>query len=337
MIPRPILWALILALLALPLPAWAAPGGLAAHRGTLTLSFLVLLGILVVLVVWEMMDRGRPAPRPSNVRELRQPAPAAAPAGVASGEDDPFRSLLQASAEKAATPAAAPVPLPEERPAAPPPPLRSAPIGSAQDEEEEEVSPFQRLSKIGAEDDTLVTAPAPPPRSVSLDVGRPPAPPPARPRVEPAPAASGGGDWADLLKKVQEDVAPAPPPRPSPPPAAEEADPWKKLLAEGRAASVAPSAPAEADPWEALLKKTVNPAPPPAEEDSLEIPPPPPVSRSGELPAAPVDPIRIRLGPSSGQGEDGPDETPPPPSSEGEKKRIISLDLKKSDKPDLGG
>ena len=229
--------------------AQEAPGGLGAHTGALMGAFWVLLGLLVALIAWEMVDRRSAAPpllpAPAPATEGSPAAGEEAP--VSLEEEDPFKALLRktSAAEKEPAEQGAAGPLEEPsltRPAGVTALTRMPePAPSERAEEVEELSPFQRLAQIGSEE----TAPVP-----SLL-------PESRLEVpSPVPAPASGGDWAALLSKVQaEEEPPAPPARVSR--KAAEEDPWKKLLGQTTPAEPpgAPKAEVEEDPWKALLSK----------------------------------------------------------------------------------
>lgn len=321
-----------------------AEGGLSATLATnfnmLLVSAGVLLAIFVLLLLWEMMDRKSTiatiAEATANPSPYQMPPSASEPAE----EDDPFRALLQKSSSSSKeepqgmvtpfrsdsvsdAPAASPMPyMPPTSAPAPPPAPAARPAAEA--DEEEELSPFQRLAQIGSEEGSTFAPPAtptPPPRPARIELGGPP-PPVAK--------EEGGGDWAALLSKVQGDepaaaprtpppqAAPPPPAPVAPPSAAEEEDPWKKLL--GQASGPAPATPAapaatpggeeEADPWQALLRKT-----------------------SGETPAAPATPPAPATEPPGGAARirldvTGGAEGPADGSADPNRPRAISLDMK---------
>ena len=315
--PRALAWGnLLLAFLALSGTALAqeAPGGLGAHTGALLGAFWVLLGLLVALVAWEMVDRRSAAPpllpAPAPAAEGAPAAGEEAPASLE--EEDPFKALLRKTSVAEKEPAGQGASGALEEPSLTRPAGATAltrlqePVPSERAEEVEELSPFQRLAQIGSEE----TAPVP---SVL---------PESRPDVPSAvPAPSSGGDWAALLSKVQaEEEPPAPPARVSL--KGVEEDPWKKLLGQTAPAEPpgAPKAEVEEDPWKALLSKASSESQsPPASE--------PP---SGQPSGPPAPPPRIQLGP-----------TPPPPvaastpptpvDSETGRPRTISLELKREE------
>lgn len=278
--------------------AQASPAAtLMANFTILLYSFGGLLVVFVALLVWEFLDRRSEGPGQPDVRKGSPYQPASGPE-PAPQEEDPFQALLKKSAPPkddslttmfrpgAGAPEAPPsgsvgygarIPQSRDSLGSPAP----APGGRAgRDEEEEELSPFQRLAQIGSED--REKGPAPP---------KPPAPPQARPpRIEvsgtQAPKPEGGGDWSSLLGKAQGEEAPAAPPRvpPAKPAAGGSEDPWKKLLGQ-TAGESAPGGAASAggdsgDPWQALLRKTsgegAGPAKPPAPPS--ETPRPKPIS-----------------------------------------------------------
>jgi hypothetical protein len=222
-------------------------------------------------------------------------------------EEDPFKALLRKTAAERESVGQGAVGVLGEpsltRPAgATPPAHMTEPVPSERTEDIEELSPFQRLAQIGAEE----TPPVP-----SLL-------PESRPET---PASSSGGDWAALLSKVQaEEETQAPLTRV--PLKAEEDDPWKKLLGQTAAAdpSDALKAEVEEDPWKALLSKAASDSQsPPVSESPEEQPsgPPDPPPRI-QLDPIPPPPAEDSIPPTSAEAESSPkpteDSTPPTPA-----------------------
>ncbi|MGI5843050.1 MAG: hypothetical protein ACOX9B_02555 [Candidatus Xenobium sp.] len=283
--------------------AQEAQGGVGAHTGILLGAFWFLLGVMVTLLVWEVLERQYAPPHPP-LQQTPSPATEGTPAAGEEApplleEEDPFKALLRKTAaekESAGQGAAGVQGEPSlPRPAGATAPARmTEPVPSERAEDIEELSPFQRLAQIGAEE----TAPVP-----SLL-------PESRPEETPAP--SPGGDWAALLSKVQaEEEKQAPLPRV--PLKAEEDDPWKKLLGQTAAAESSDALKTEVaeDPWKALLSKAASDSQSPLVSESPDEQP------SGP----PAPPPRIQLDPipsPPAEGETSPkpaeDSTPPTPA-----------------------
>lgn len=254
----------------------------AGHFQELLSSFAGLLCLFVALIAWELLA-GRSAPAAPRIHtslggEGEEEGP-----GRAQEEEDPFRSLLKEASRTAApaTGGGEPARLPPlgsrgEVPSALSGPGSAAPGRRTAGEEE---NPFMRLSQIGAEE-------------ASSAAGGPGA----------GAAPSDGGDWAELLRRVQGGDS-----------AQTRATPAAAAKEEAKSPMSSPGPPStEADPWQSLLRKAAG---------ESESPSPPRLSPGGALPSPPGV-----AGPPSTEDEGSPGVTRKAP-------RVIPLDLKSAPQP----
>ncbi len=284
--------------------AWGEDGvtnSLTPHLDTLWLGLYVLLGALVALIVWEVIDR--------MPRRVKIDATAALP--------EPSNDYIDPTKMKFAEPAA-PVPSSFSPPPPPEPMARppAAPPPSSDDD-----NPFRKLSKLGGEDDSPLAPARPPvPRSEPAGIPVPAAPTPSPASSAPVDSGASSGGWADLLQRVRAGEPGSGSPsedsgsmqtRGAMPPMTEEEAPSSSTAA-----------------WESLLKKSANdlgPAPDQSTVGGGDFQP-----RSIKLggggggeEAAVVDPLRMALdNPSTDPDENLPDFVK-------KATRTIALDLKK--------
>lgn len=282
-----------------------ATNSLTPHLDTLWLGLYVLLGALVALIAWEVIDR--------MPRRVKIDAAAAIPE-PSNDYIDPTKMKFAEPAARPAAPAPAsfsppPPPEPMGRPPAAPPP-------SSDDD-----NPFRKLSKLGGEDDSPLAPARPPvPRSepASIPVPAAPTPSPASSSSPDSGASSGG--WADLLQRV----------RAGEPGSGSASEDSGSMQSRGAMPPMteeeAPSSSTTA--WESLLKKSANdlgPAPDQSTVGGGDFQP-----RSIKLggggggdEAPVVDPLRMALdNPSTDPDENLPDFVK-------KATRTIALDLKK--------
>lgn len=283
-----------------------ASNSLTPHLDTLWLALYVLLGVLVALILWEVVDR--------MPRRVKIDAAVALP--------EPENDYIDPTKMKFAEPARPAAPVPSSfAPPPPPEPMarpQAAPAPPASDDD----NPFRKLSKLSGEDDSPLAPARPPvPRSEPASIPVPPAPTPTPSPASSALGDSGGssGGWADLLQRVRagepgsaSDDSGGMQSRSAMPPMTEE--------------EAAPSSSTAA--WESLLKKSANdvgPAPDTSTVGGGDFQP-----RSIKLggggggeEAPVVDPLRMALdNPSTDPDENLPDFVK-------KATRTIALDLKK--------
>lgn len=304
-------------LLALSLVVWlsqspalaeeGAVNSLTPHLDTLWLALYVLLGALVALILWEVIDR--------MPRRVKIDAAVALP--------EPENDYIDPTKMKFAEPArpAAPVPTSFAPPPPPAEPMARPPAAPPPPPAADDDNPFRKLSKLGGEDDSPLAPARPPvPRSepASIPVPAAPAPSPASSGLGDSGGSSGG--WADLLQRVRAG-------EPGSGSASEDSGsmPGRSAMPPMTEVESAPSSSTAA--WESLLKKSANdvgPAPDTSTVGGGDFQPRSIKLGGGGGEEAPVvDPLRMALdNPSSDPDENLPDFVK-------KATRTIALDLKK--------